>query len=133
MSHIKYIQADMEKVEKQVKNLFFLTDQEYANITFNTGKMYLNHYFRFDDEAILKLEGNRMFWNWWKVQMYNYNKVLIRVTSVIAPSVISSDGYILDTPELRRDYYDIYHQDRFKPVPPRVLFEELKTTKLETV
>lgn len=133
MSHIKIVKNDMKNVDNQVKNLFHLTDQEFGNITYNLGVIYLNYLLVGDDFSIKQLEKSKLFWSWWMLQMYQSNKTLLRHSSVIAPTVIKSDGCILNSPEMRRDFYDIYHQDRWKPILPKVVYDELNIVELESI
>ena len=55
-----------EKIQQSICKLLGITEQQYAEHQYNTGLNYLQLYLHGLQPATRELEGNRIFWNWWK-------------------------------------------------------------------
>jgi hypothetical protein len=57
-----------EQIKQRICKLLCMTDAQYAEHQYNTGLSYLQLYIRNNAPIIRELEGNKIFWAWWRNQ-----------------------------------------------------------------
>lgn len=55
-----------KQIKQRICSLLGITEEEYAAHQYTTGLNYLQLYLHGLQPATRELEGNRIFWNWWK-------------------------------------------------------------------
>ena len=55
-----------DTIKQRICKLLGMTEEQYARHQYDTGLAYLQLYLHGTEPATRELEGNRIFWNWWK-------------------------------------------------------------------
>jgi hypothetical protein len=69
--------ADMAAIEREVLHLLGWSLEEHALFVYERGISYLDFYLHDDPDGKRLLEGQKLFWNWWKNNWYARNQEFV--------------------------------------------------------
>lgn len=76
-THIQKVHSEMHYVQQRILQLLNWNADEYNQFIYERGLQYLQFYLSNDKEGQRMLEGQRLFWNWWKNNWHARNKAYL--------------------------------------------------------
>jgi len=106
MSFLAQQKAEMQATQIQVQLLLQWSDAQYAQYVYERGLEYLAAYLNEDKQGQRLLEGQQLFWNWWKNEFHYRNLEYVQV----ADTMVQDE--LLEFYHMVNNAFDLIHEIR---------------------
>ncbi len=83
MTHIQFSRECMSATQQEICNRLGYTPEDIANHIYQNGLSYLAEYFKTLPVMAHMMEGQKIFWNWWKNEWHLRNLVYLNDAEII--------------------------------------------------